>query len=137
MSMHSNIPQSNQKQEQPAKRGPLGGEPMGGGPGGGMMRGGEKARDFKGTMSTLIQYLAEYKTKIILVLLAASTSTIFSILSPKILGKATTKLYEGVVAQIAGTGTGIDFTYIGQIMLLLIGLYLLSALLSYTQGCFF
>jgi len=134
MSMHSNIPQSNQKQEQPAKRGPLGGEPMGGGPGGGMMRGGEKARDFKGTMSTLIQYLAEYKTKIILVLLAASTSTIFSILSPKILGKATTKLYEGVVAQIAGTGTGIDFTYIGQIMLLLIGLYLLSALLSYTQG---
>jgi ATP-binding cassette subfamily B protein len=132
--MHSNIPQSNQKQEQPAKRGPLGGEPMGGGPGGGMMRGGEKARDFKGTMSTLIQYLAEYKTKIILVLLAASTSTIFSILSPKILGKATTKLYEGVVAQIAGTGTGIDFTYIGQIMLLLIGLYLLSALLSYTQG---
>ena len=134
MSMHSNIPQSNQKQEQPAKRGPLGGEPMGGGPGGGMMRGGEKARDFKGTMSALIQYLAEYKTKIILVLLAASTSTIFSILSPKILGKATTKLYEGVVAQIAGTGTGIDFTYIGQIMLLLIGLYLLSALLSYTQG---
>ncbi|MHB8807807.1 MAG: ABC transporter ATP-binding protein [Anaerolineaceae bacterium] len=111
-----------------------GGGPMGGGPGGGMMRGGEKARDFKGTMSTLIQYLAEYKTKIILVLLAASTSTIFSILSPKILGKATTKLYEGVVAQIAGTGTGIDFTYIGQIMLLLIGLYLLSALLSYAQG---
>ncbi|MGV8027318.1 MAG: ABC transporter ATP-binding protein [Anaerolineaceae bacterium] len=134
MSMHSNIPQSNQTKERPAKRGPLGGGPMGGGPGGGMMRGGEKARDFKGTMSTLIQYLAEYKTKIILVLLAASTSTIFSILSPKILGKATTKLYEGVVAQIAGTGTGIDFTYIGQIMLLLIGLYLLSALLSYTQG---
>ncbi len=135
MSMHGDFPQSNQTKERSTKRSPMGGGgPMGGGPGGGMMRGGEKARDFKGTMSTLIQYLAEYKTKIILVLLAASTSTIFSILSPKILGKATTKLYEGVVAQIAGTGTGIDFTYIGQIMLLLIGLYLLSALLSYAQG---
>ncbi len=129
------LPQSNQTQDRSTRRGPLSSSPMGGhGPGGGMMRGGEKARDFKGTMSKLIEYLAEYKTKIILVLLAASTSTIFSILSPKILGKATTKLYEGVVAQIAGTGIGIDFTYIGQIILLLIGLYLLSALLSYTQG---
>ncbi len=129
------LPQSNQTQDRSTRRGPLSSSPMGGhGPGGGMMRGGEKARDFKGTMSKLIEYLAEYKTKIILVLLAASTSTIFSILSPKILGKATTKLYEGVIAQIAGTGIGIDFTYIGQIILLLIGLYLLSALLSYTQG---
>jgi ATP-binding cassette subfamily B protein len=108
---------------------------MGGGPGGGMMRGGgEKARDFKGTMTKLLEYLAVYKTSIIVVLVFATASTIFSILSPKILGKATTKLYEGVVAQIAGSGSGIDFTYIGQIILLLAGLYLVSALLSYLQG---
>jgi len=112
-----------------------GGGPMGGGPGGGMMRGGgEKARDFKGTMTKLLEYLAVYKTSIIVVLVFATASTIFSILSPKILGKATTKLYEGVVAQIAGSGSGIDFTYIGQIILLLAGLYLVSALLSYLQG---
>ncbi len=133
MSMNNNN-QSNLKKETTQKRGPFGGGGMHGGPGGGMMRGGEKARDFKGTIQKLIDYLKEYKTKIILVLIAASTSTIFSIVSPKILGKATTKLYEGVVAQIAGTGTGIDFVYIGRIMLILIGLYLLSALLSYAQG---
>ena len=131
MSMNNNT-QSNAKKETTQKRGPFRGG-MHGGPGGGMMRGGEKARDFKGTIKKLVDYLAEYKTKIILVLIAASASTIFSIVSPKVLGKATTKLYEGVVAQIAGTGTGIDFIYIGRIMLILIGLYLLSALLSYAQ----
>lgn len=134
MSMNNNFSQSNQTKERSGRRGPMGGGPMGGGPGGGMMRGGEKARDFKGTMTKLLSYLAEYKKKIILVILFASTSTVFSIISPKILGKATTKLYEGVVAQIAGTGSGIDFTYIGRIILLLAGLYLLSALLSYIQG---
>jgi ATP-binding cassette subfamily B protein len=134
MSTHNNFQQSNQNKERTQKRGEFGGGAMGGGPGGGMMRGGEKAHDFKGTMSKLVNYLSEYKTKIILVLLAASASTVFSIVSPKILGKATTKLYEGVVAQIAGTGTGIDFVYIGRIMLILIALYLISALLSYAQG---
>ena len=116
------------------RRGPMGGGPMGGGPGGGMMRGGEKARDFKGTMKKLLNYLAVYKISIIVVLVFAIASTIFSILGPKILGKATTKLFEGIVAQIAGTGSGIDFTYIGQIILLLAGLYLVSAVFSYAQG---
>ena len=133
MTMNNNS-QTNQVKVESKRHGPLGGGPMHGGPGGGMMRGGEKARDFKGTMGKLINYLGEYKTKIILVLIAASTSTIFSIVGPKILGKATTKLYEGVVAQIAGTGSGIDFVYIGRIMLIMIGLYLFSSLLSYAQG---
>ena len=118
------------KNQQPPRR--AGGP--GGGPGGGMMRGGEKARDFKGTMAKLISYLSVYKVKIIIVLLFATISTIFSIISPKIMGNITTKLFEGVVAQIAGTGTGIDFDAIGQIILLLIGLYLVSALFSYLQG---
>lgn len=124
------------KNQQPPRRagGPLGHGGPGGGPGGGMMRGGEKARDFKGTMAKLISYLSVYKVKIIIVLLFATISTIFSIISPKIMGNITTKLFEGVVAQIAGTGTGIDFDAIGQIILLLIGLYLVSALFSYLQG---
>ena len=117
----------------PARRGPMGG-PMGGGPGGGMMRGGEKPRDFKGTMSKLLKYLSVYKVAIIIVFIFAIASTIFSIVGPKILGKATTKLFEGVMAQIAGTGSGVDFAYIGNIILLLIGLYSISAVFSYIQG---
>lgn len=109
-------------------RGPMGGGPMG------MMRGGEKARDFKGTMKKLAKYLSAYKISIVVVFIFAIASTIFSIIGPKILGKATTKLFEGVMAQIAGTGSGIDFTYIGNIILLLIGLYVASALFSYIQG---
>jgi ATP-binding cassette subfamily B protein len=101
---------------------------------GGLMRGGEKARDFRGTMKKLIQYLSVYKVSIIIVFVFAIASTIFSIVGPKILGKATTKLFEGVVAQIAGTGTGIDFVYIGNIILLLLGLYIASAAFSYAQG---
>ncbi|HOJ12378.1 MAG TPA: ABC transporter ATP-binding protein [Clostridiales bacterium] len=106
---------------------------MGFGPGG-MMRGGEKARDFKGTMGKLIKYLSVYWTSIIVVLLFAAASAVFSILGPKILGKATTKLFEGIMEKIAGTGNGVDFKYIGGIILTLLGLYLLSALFSYIQG---
>ena len=84
-------------------RGPMGrGGPMA------MMKG-EKARDFKGTMRKLIQYLGAYKIAIVIVMLFAVASTIFTIVGPKILGKATTKLFEGVMGQIAGTGAGIDF----------------------------
>lgn len=125
----------NRSQQTPRRTGGALGHAGGrGGPGGGMMRGGEKARDFKGTMKKLINYLSVYKVKIIIVLLFATISTIFSIISPKILGQVTTRLFEGVMAQIAGTGTGIDFDYIGQILLLLVGLYLVSALFSYIQG---
>ena len=117
----------------PVRQGPMGG-PLGGGPGGGMMRGGEKPRNFKATMAKLLKYLSPFKLPIIFVLIFAIASTIFAILGPKILGKATTKLFEGIVAQIAGTGTGIDFVYIGNIIMIMIGLYLASAVFSYIQG---
>lgn len=108
-------------------RGPFGGPP-------GMLRGGEKARDFKGTMSKLLKYLKPYRLSMLLVLIFAVASTIFSIVGPKIMGKATTRLFEGIVSVVSGTGTGIDFTYIGNILLFLIGLYIVSALFSYIQG---
>jgi ATP-binding cassette subfamily B protein len=107
----------------------------GGHPGGGpmaMMKG-EKARDFKGTMKKLIGYLSVYKFSIFIVLVFAIASAAFSIVGPKILGKATTKLFQGVIAKISGTGE-IDFNYIQNIMLLLIAFYVLSSLFSYIQG---
>lgn len=104
------------------------------GPGGGMMQGGEKARNFKGTMKKLIKHLSVYKISIFIVIIFAAASAIFSILGPKILGRATTKLFEGTMEKIAGTDTGIDFEYIGGIVLTLLGLYLLSSLFSYIQG---
>jgi ATP-binding cassette subfamily B protein len=109
---------------------------MGMGRGGpmGMMRKGEKPRDFKGTMLKLIKYLSSYKVAIAIVIVFAIASTIASIVGPKILGKATTKLFEGVMGQIAGTGSGIDFAYIGHTIITVLFLYLLSALFSYIQG---
>jgi ATP-binding cassette subfamily B protein len=94
---------------------------------------GEKPRDFKGTMTKLIRYLGEYRLPILIVMLVAIASTVFSIVGPKILGRATTKLFEGVLAQIAGTGT-IDFGYIGRIILLTLFLYVIAAMFSYIQG---
>jgi ATP-binding cassette subfamily B protein len=107
--------------------GPMGGGPMA------MMKG-EKPRDFKGTMIKLIGYLGAYRVSILVVMIFAIGSTVFSIVGPKILGKATTKLFEGVMGQIAGSGSGIDFGYIGRILLTVGGLYLLSALFGYIQG---
>ncbi|MCC6612286.1 MAG: ABC transporter ATP-binding protein [Anaerolineae bacterium] len=115
------------------QRGPMGGRP-GGMMGGPAMGGGEKARDFKGTMRQLIGYLSVYKVSIGIVLIFAMASTLFSIVGPKVLGQATTKLFEGVIGQISGTGTGIDFEYIGNIVLILAGLYIVSALFAYIQG---
>ncbi len=105
--------------------------PMRHGPG--AMAVGEKAKDFKGTMKKLLAYMRRYLPSIVLALLCAVGGTVFSIFGPKILGQATTKLFEGVVAMLTGTG-GIDFGAIGQILLFLAGLYVLSALLSYVQG---
>jgi ATP-binding cassette, subfamily B, multidrug efflux pump len=117
----------------PAQRGPVGGRgPMGGGPMA-VMRRGEKPRDFKGTMKKLIGYLGSYRIPIVLMMVFSIASTIFSIIGPKILGSATTKLFEGVMAKIAGTGD-IDFGFIGNIIMLTIGLYLISAAFSYIQG---
>ena len=105
--------------------------PMRHGPG--AMAVGEKAKDFKGTMKKLLAYMRRYLPSIVLALLCAVGGTVFSIFGPKILGQATTKLFEGVIAMLTGTG-GIDFAAIGQILLFLAGLYLFSALLSYVQG---
>jgi len=99
-----------------------------------MMMPGEKARDFKGTMRKLLQFLKPYRASILIVMVFAAFSTVFSIIGPKILGKATTRLFEGVLAQISGTGEGIDFVYIGNILLIMVGLYLLSSLFAYIQG---
>ncbi len=120
----------------PLGQGPGGHGPMGRGPMGGMhgMMAGEKARDFKGTMAKLLKYMSPYRVQLVVVLVFAAASTVFSIIGPKILGKATTKLFEGVVAQIAGTGGGIDFGYIGRIILQMIALYLVATLCGYIQG---
>jgi ATP-binding cassette subfamily B protein len=98
-----------------------------------MMRG-EKARDFRGTIRRLIQYLGAYRMPILIVMFFAVASTVFNIIGPKILGNATTRLFEGVVAEISGTGTGIDFDYIGRILLTTLALYLGSSLFSFIQG---
>lgn len=106
--------------------------PGGGRPGMGMPV--QKAKNFKGSLKRLITYLKPYKLQLLLVLLAAIMSTIFAIVSPKIMGKATTKLFEGVMMKLKGIpGATIDFGYIGNIVLLLIGLYIISAAFSYIQ----
>ena len=115
----------------PMKGGPMGHGPMGHGHGGAAM--GEKANDFKGTMKQLMKYMSEYKVALIAVLLFAIGSTVFSIVGPKILGKATTKIFEGLMAKVSGTG-GIDFGAIEKILLILVCLYIVSALFSFIQG---
>jgi len=111
------------------------GGPRRGGPGGHMsMMKGEKARDFKGTMGKLLDYLGSYKIGILVVMVFAIASTVFTIIGPKILGRATTRLFEGVMAMIGGTGAGIDFDFIGRIILITIALYLVSTIFSFIQG---
>jgi ATP-binding cassette, subfamily B, multidrug efflux pump len=105
---------------------------MGGGPMAAMMPG-AKARNFKGTMAKLIQYLGKYRLSILIVFVFAIGSTAASIIGPKILGQATTALFEGSVAMMNGTGS-IDFNYIGRIILITFGLYLVSAIFSYLMG---
>ena len=117
---------------QPGRRGPGFGGPRGGGPMA-MMKG-EKARDFKGTMKKLLAYMKPFYASILVVFIFAIGSTIFSIVGPKILGKATTRLFEGVMSKISGSSAGIDFEYIGRILLTVLSLYLISALFSYIQG---
>jgi len=104
-----------------------------GGPMGAMMRGGEKAKDFRGAMKTLLGYIAQYKVIIIVSILIAVASTAASIVGPKILGRATTELFAGLMAKIQGTGE-VDFEYIGRIILIVLSLYVGSAILSYIQG---
>lgn len=102
------------------------------GPGGRMMPE-EKARDFKGTAGRLLQYMGTYKYGMAAVMFFAVGGTAFHILGPKILSKATTELFNGLMGKVSGTG-GIDFERIGRILLLLLGVYVISACLSFAQG---
>ena len=106
---------------------------MGHGHGHGMMGAGEKAKDFKGTMGKLMSYLGTFKIGILVVMLFAAGSTVFTIVGPKILGNATTEIFNGLVSKVSG-GAGIDFDKIGKILLTVLALYGVSALFSYIQG---
>ncbi|MDD5949248.1 MAG: ABC transporter ATP-binding protein [Lachnospiraceae bacterium] len=103
--------------------------PMGHGP----MMSTEKAKDFKGSIGKLLNYIGAFKVAIIVVMVCAVVSTVFTVLGPKIMGKATTALAEGLGKKIAGTG-GLDFSYIAYILLLTLGLYVLSAIFTFIQG---
>ncbi len=94
---------------------------------------GEKARDFKGTMVRLVGYLGKYKLAVAVVMLFAVASTVAGIAGPRILGRATTEIFEGLIAQLQGVGE-IDFAAIGRILLTVIALYLFSALAAMIQG---
>lgn len=109
---------------QPRRRGPMGRGPMGAG---------EKPKNFKGSMSKMLKYMGRYKLGVLAVMIFAIGSTIFNIAGPKVLAKATDALFDGLVAKIAGTG-GIDFTKIGRILLILMGLYVIAALFQFIQG---
>ena len=95
---------------------------------------GEKPSDFKGTIKRLLQYIGKYKISVLFVLIFAVASTIFMIVGPKILGQATTEIFNGLMRQISGTGEGIDFGRVAQILLFLLAIYLISAGFSYAQG---
>ena len=111
--------------------------PQGGGPGHGgghMMMGQQKAKDFKGTLLRLLSYLKPFRNRLIAVIAAAIMSTIFMIAGPKIMGNAITKLFEGIYGKLTGIpGAEIDFGAVGQLLLLLAGLYVISSLFSYIQ----
>lgn len=94
---------------------------------------GEKAKDFKSAMKRLFQYMKKYRIQLGIMIVFAVGSTIFSIVGPKILGKATTELFDGLMSKISG-GKGIDFGKIGAILLWTLGLYLVSAAFSFIQG---
>lgn len=109
----------------PKKKGPMGGpDPMGGG---------EKAKNFKGSIGKLTKYMGRYRFAILIVMIFAAVSTVFSVIGPKVMGKATTALAEGLMGKIAGTG-GIDFDYIAKIILITLGLYAISTVFSFIQG---
>ena len=108
------------------RRGPMGGH--------GMRGAGEKAKDFKGTMKKLASYLKPYTLSIIIVFIFAIGSAAFSIVGPKILGNVTTEIFSGLMDKVKGVADGgIDFSYIANTLLLLLGLYLISALFSFIQ----
>ncbi|HJC38414.1 MAG TPA: ABC transporter ATP-binding protein/permease [Candidatus Mediterraneibacter faecigallinarum] len=94
---------------------------------------GDKAKDFKGTLKKLVKYMSAFKVHMIFVAIFAICGTIFNIAGPKILGQATTEIFNGLVSKVSG-GSGMDFGKIGQILLMTLGLYVISALCSFIQG---
>ena len=117
--------EQNQTNNQRSFRGPRRGH--------GPMMGGDKAKDFKGTIGKLFRYIGKYKAAVVVVAIFAIGSTVFNIVGPKILGKATTEIFNGLVSKVSG-GSGMDFGKIGQILLITLGLYVVSALCSFIQG---
>lgn len=103
------------------------------GPMGRGMMPGEKAKDFRGSVGKLLNYMGRYKIALVFVLIFAICGTAFNIVGPKILSKATTEIFNGLVSKLSG-GDGIDFAKIGRILLILIGLYGVSACFSFVQG---
>ena len=97
------------------------------------MGAGEKAKDFKGTLKKLLHYLSMFKVQMFFVFLFAVGGTVFNIVGPKILGKATTEIFNGLVSKVSG-GAGMDFEKIGEILLFTLGLYVISAAFSFIQG---
>ena len=116
--------------ETTVKRPPRRHGPMGGGPG---MMPGEKPKDLKGSIGKLFVYMGSFKIAVFCVMVFAVISTVFNVAGPKILGRATTALSEGLMGKIAQTG-GIDFDFIGKILLLTLSLYVISSLFSFLQG---
>ena len=92
-----------------------------------------KAKDFKGTLKKLLKYLSSYKISLIFVVIFAICSAVFSIIGPKISGEATTEIFNGLVSKVMGTGSGIDFSKVGTILLTLLSLYIISAVFQYLQ----
>lgn len=95
---------------------------------------GEKAKDFKGTLKKLFKEIKPFRIGVLAVIIFAIISTVFSIAGPKILGKATTEIFRGLVAKVSGSGLGIDFDYIGKILVTILALYLVSSIFQFMQS---
>ena len=120
--------QPNNASKRPQQHGPAGHGPMA------MMMPGEKSKDLRGTLRKLLKYLGDYKIGIFFVILFAVASTVFMIVGPKILGNATTEIFTGLMNKVAGTGNGVNFVRVGQILVFLLVIYLISSAFSYLQG---
>src|SRR5581483_10327269 len=124
--------------QRPGAQGGMGGGPMGRGGWGAMGRPVEKAKDFKGTLKRLVGYFMPKKFLLFVVLITAIIGTVFNIVGPKILGMATTRLFDGLIAKYQAflhhlPQPGIDFTYIATVLLILLGLYVISSIFMYIQ----
>lgn len=105
--------------------------PRGGGP---QVMAGVKAKDFKGTLKTLLKYIGRYRISVVFVMILAVLSTLFAVLGPRVLGYATTSIFSGLTGMVEGSSQGIDFAYVGKIISLLLVIYIASALFQYLQG---